>query len=74
MFFRHLWIILTQEGGVHRLHAAGAGEAPHEPVVDAVHVVGVHAGQVPHTVPHAELDHADDAPEEDVYNKLGVSD
>ena len=59
-------LILTQEGGVHRLHAAGAGEAPHEPVVDAVHVVGVHAGQVPHRVPDVELDHADHAPKAEI--------
>ena len=69
-----LSLAVTKQSSVHWLHAAGTGEAPHEPVVDALHVVGVHAGQVPHTVPHAELDHADDAPEEDVYNKLGVSD
>ena len=59
-------LILTQEGGVHRLHAAGAGEAAHEPVVDAVHVVGVHAGQVPHRVPDVELDHADHTPEAEI--------
>jgi len=55
-----LSLAVTKQSSVHWLHAAGTGEAPHEPVVDALHVVGVHAGQVPHTVAHAELYHTDD--------------
>ncbi len=54
--------VRDQQGGVDGLHAGGAGEAAHEPVVDALGVVGVHAGQVAHPVAYAELDHADHAP------------
>lgn len=50
-----------QQGGVHGLHARGAGEGAHEPVVDAVRVVDVHAGQEPHRVAHRKLPHADHA-------------
>jgi len=54
-------LVGDEEGGVDGLHAGGAGEAPHEPVVDALGVVGVHARQVAHAVADAELDHADHA-------------
>ena len=50
-------LIGDKEGGVHRLHAGGAGEATHEPVVDAVGVVGVQAGQVANTVSDHKVDH-----------------
>ena len=43
--------------------AGGAGEAPHEPVVYAPHVVCVHAGQVPDSVSRLKLDHTYDAPD-----------
>ena len=56
-------LVGDEEGGVDGLHAGGAGEAPHEPVVDALGVVGVHARQVAHAVADAELDHADHASE-----------
>ena len=53
-----------EQGCIHWLHAAGAGEAAHEPVVDALRVVGVHAGQVADTVADHKLDHANDASKE----------
>ena len=51
-------LIGDEKGGVDGLHAGGAGEGPHEPVVDAVRVVGMHAGQVADPIPDHKLDHA----------------
>ena len=56
-------LVGDEEGGVDGLHARRAGEAPHEPVIDALGVVGVHAREVADAVADAELDHADHAPE-----------
>ena len=56
-------LVGDEEGGVDGLHAGRAGEAPHEPVVDALGVVGVHARKVADAVADAELDHADHASE-----------
>lgn len=53
-----------KQRGVHRLHAGGAGEGPHQPVVYTVHVVDVHAGQEPDGVSVHEVHHTDDAPVE----------
>ncbi len=53
-------LVGDEQRGVHRLHAGWAGEGAHEPVVDAVRVVGVHAGEVADAVADHELDHADD--------------
>jgi len=36
-------VIGNKKCSIHRLHAAGAGETPHQPVVNALHMVGVHA-------------------------------
>lgn len=58
---RSVGLVAGEQSGVHRLHAAGAREAAHQPVVDALHVVGVHARQVAHLVADEELHHADDA-------------
>ena len=41
-------------------------KASHQPVVDAVGVVGVHAGQVADPVADDELDHADHAPVKEI--------
>jgi len=54
-------VVGNQKCSIHWLHTARAGEAPHQPVIDTLHMVGVHAGQVAHWVPHIELDHTNDA-------------
>ena len=46
-----------EQCSIHRLHAGGAGEGAHEPVVYAVLVVGVHTGQVAQWVSQDELSH-----------------
>jgi hypothetical protein len=51
-----------EERGVHGFEAGGAGEGAHQPVVDALLVVGVHAGQVTQRLAHVEVHHADHAP------------
>lgn len=50
-----------EQGSIHRLHAGGAGEGPHEPVVYTVHVVDVHTRQEPDGVAVYEVQHADHA-------------
>ena len=60
---RLVCLVGDEEGGVDGLHARRAREAPHEPVVDTLGVVGVHARKVADAVADAELDHADHAPE-----------
>lgn len=60
-----LWPSVGLVGGeqrsVHRLHAGGAGERPHQPVVYTVHVVDVHAGQEPDRVSVNKVHHTNDA-------------
>lgn len=48
-----------EQGSIHGLHAGGAGEGPHEPVVYTVHVVDVHTGQEPDGVAVYKVQHAD---------------
>ena len=55
-------LIGGKQRGVHRLHAGGAGEGSHQPVVYTVHVVDVHAGQEPDRVPIHKVHHTDDTP------------
>lgn len=47
------------DADVHPLHAGGAGERAHEPVVDAVEVVVVHAGEETDWFADYEFHHAD---------------
>lgn len=47
---------------VHRLHAGGTGEGAHEPRVDTVHVVDVHARQEPDRVSVLKVQHTDHTP------------
>lgn len=58
-----LWVSVGLVGGkqrcVDRLHAGGAGEGSHQPVVDTVHVVNVHAGQEPNGVSIYKVHHTD---------------
>lgn len=54
-------LVRGKQRGVHRLHAGGAGEGPHQPVVYTVHVVDVHAGQEPDGVSVYKVHHTDDA-------------
>ena len=49
---------------VHTLHAGGTGIGPHEPVVDAPHVVEMHARKKADWFPNHEVIHADGAPGE----------
>jgi len=43
-----LVIIGHQKCSIHGLHTTWTSEGAHQPVVDALHVVDVHAGQVAH--------------------------
>lgn len=52
-----------EKGGIHGLHAGGAGEGTHQPVVYAVHMVDVHARQESDRVPINKVQHTDHAPE-----------
>lgn len=52
-----------EQGGVHGLHAGGAGEGSHQPVVYTVHVVDVHARQESDRVSVNKVQHTDHAPE-----------
>lgn len=54
----HVHALVGQDGKVHPFHACWAGEGPHEPVVDALDVVVVHAREEPDSLPRAELHHA----------------
>ena len=46
-----------QQSGVDWLHAGGTSEGAHEPVVNALSVVRVHAGKVAQPVPYHKLPH-----------------
>lgn len=54
-------LIGGQQSSVHRLHAGGTGERPHQPVVYTVHVVNVHAGQEPDWVSVHKVHHTNHA-------------
>ena len=47
---------------VDSFHARGAGERAHEPVVDAAHVVVVHAGEETDWLPDDKVKHTDGTP------------
>ena len=49
--------ICDEKSRVDWLHAGRAGEGSHEPVIDAVRVVRVHAGQVRDAVANHKFDH-----------------
>ena len=51
-----------QQRGVDGLHAGRAGERPHQPVVDALQVVRVHARQIADGIADDELVHTYYAP------------
>jgi len=55
------FVIGGEQGGVHGLHAGGAGEGSHQPVVYTVHVVDVHTRQESDGVPINKIQHADHA-------------
>lgn len=65
VFVSSVGLIRRQQSSVHGLHAGRAGEGPHQPVVYAVHVVGVHAGQEPDGISINKVHHADDTPVEE---------
>jgi len=54
-------LISREESGIHWLHARGASEAAHKPIVNAFGVVDVHAGEKANRISDAEFDHANDA-------------
>lgn len=54
-----------EERGVDRLHAGRTGKGAHEPVVYAVHVVDVHAGQEPDRVAIYKVHHTNHTPGEE---------
>lgn len=56
-------LIGGEQGSIHRLHAGGAGEGSHQPVVYTVHVVDVHTRQEPDGVPVYKVQHTDHTPE-----------
>lgn len=47
---------------IHGLHAGRAGEGAHQPGVNAIHVVGVKAGQEPNGISILKIQHADHTP------------
>lgn len=52
-----------EQGSIHRLHAGGAGEGSHKPIIYTVHVVDVHTWQEPDGVPINKVQHTDHASE-----------
>lgn len=58
--FVSVGLVGGKQRSIHRLHARGAGEGSHQPVVDTVHVVDVHAGQEPDRVSVDKVHHTDD--------------
>ena len=70
-------LVGRKQSGVHRLHAGGAGEGSHQPVVYTVHVVNVHAGQEPDGVTIHKVHHTDDTPvkvnTDSNYHKLNTT-
>lgn len=51
-----------EQRSIHWLHAGGAGEGAHQPVIYTVHVVDVHAGQEPDGVSIHKVHHANHTP------------
>lgn len=52
-------LVGTEKSRVNGFQTGRAREGAHEPIVDAVCVVGVHARQITNAVSHAEVYHAD---------------
>lgn len=55
-------LVGRQQCSVDGLHTGRAGEGAHEPGVNAVHVIDVHAGQEPDWVAVLKVHHADHTP------------
>lgn len=60
--FVSVGLVGGKQCSIHRLHARGASEGSHQPVIDTVHVVDVHAGQEPDRVSVDKVHHTDDTP------------
>ncbi len=56
---RSVGLVGGEQSSIHRLHAGGAGEGSHQPVVYTVHVVDVHTWQEPDGVPVYKVQHTD---------------
>lgn len=52
-------LVTGEQGGIDGLHTAGASQTPHQPIIDAAHVISVHARKVSQGIPDEELHHAD---------------
>lgn len=57
-----VYVVTREQGRVHWLHAGRTGERAHQPIVNALAVVGVHARQVSHIVSDNKLAHANSTP------------
>lgn len=54
--------VRVQKCSIHRFEAGRAGKGAHQPVINALSVVGMHAWQVPNLIPNTEVYHADHTP------------
>ena len=52
-------LVTGEQSSVDRLHTARACQAAHKPIINATHVVSVHAGEVAQGIAYEKLDHAD---------------
>lgn len=64
-----------EQGSIYRLHTGGTREGPHQPVIYAVQVVDVHAGEEPDGVSIHKVHHADHTPaqRENVLTHTAIS-
>lgn len=53
-------LVGDKQSRINRFHAGWTSKAPHQPVVDAVRVIGVHTWQVSHLVSDHKLYHTND--------------
>lgn len=53
-------LVRRQQSCIDGLQATGTRQAAHQPVVDASHMVGVHARQTTHRIAGSEFQHTDD--------------
>lgn len=55
-------LVGSQQSSIDRLHTGRAGEGAHQPGINAVHVIDVHAGEEPDWVAVFKVHHADYTP------------
>lgn len=66
-------LVGREQGSIHRLHAGGAGEGSHQPVVYTVHVVDVHTRQESDGVPIYKVQHTDHTSDNRQINSLNTN-